>query len=164
MNPAIPATRLVTPVELREKGKGVGVYADAPIPEGDVLFRLTGPASPEPRRHTIQVDADVHLDEAGFLEGYLNHSCSPNAFVDFSDTKGVYIRALDDIGVGDEIRINYCATEEDMAEVFHCDCGSEECYGDVSGFNHLSMDQKKGLVAILSPYLRKKHGFLSPES
>jgi len=39
---------------------------------------------------------------------YLNHGCEPNAFLDFSC---LCVRALKDIRAGEEVKVNYAATE-----------------------------------------------------
>jgi SET domain-containing protein len=158
VNPAVPATNLDLSIEVRPQGQGNGVFATAPIRQWDVLVALIGPRCSEPSRHTIQVDAETHLDEEGFVQGYLNHSCEPNAFVDFSNPDEVTITSLRAIEPGEEVRINYCATEEDMAEPFSCDCRSPKCYGTVSGFVNLDVEQQEDLAGLLSPHIRDKHG------
>lgn len=157
MNSPIPASKLTLAVELRPKGEGKGVYAVEAIRQWEVIAVLVGPSNKEPSRHTIQIDAKTHLDEEGFVQGYLNHSCEPNAFVDFSKPGETRITSLGAIELGEEVRINYCATEESMAEPFSCNCGAPSCYRTVSGFVGLSRERQEKLDPLLSPYLRKKY-------
>jgi SET domain-containing protein len=50
--------------------------------------------------------------------GYLNHSCEPNSFLDFSC---LCVRALRDIQRGEEVKVNYAVTEYEMHDSFRCD-------------------------------------------
>jgi len=145
-------------IEVREKFEGVGVFALCEIREGDEINRAVGVTRGSPTRYTIQVDGDLHLDLTGALEEKLNHSCDPNAAVGFTESGGLILRARRDIHPGDEILINYCATEEDMAEPFRCNCGSLGCYGMIRGFVHLDPALRRGVRELLSPYLEQKYG------
>lgn len=70
------------------------------------------------------------------------------------DTQAMGLVAKRDIASGEEITINYCATEDVLENPFTCDCGSSRCYGFVRGFRFLTQDQRLLIKDELSPYLR----------
>jgi hypothetical protein len=137
---------------------GVGVFASAPIPAGAFIVTLRGPPSSRPSRKTIQVDDSLHLDEDGLIDGEINHSCHPSAFVDSSDPSRPCIRACQPIPKESEITIDYCASEDEMAEPFECRCKSEGCYGFIRGYAFLSQEQRAAMNGRVSPYLQEKYG------
>ena len=132
------------------------------VARGEMLvsFRGFAPVA-EQTRHSIQIGARRHIDtlEASRFEAddFLNHCCSPNAFF---DTLTIEVRALKDIEPGEEVVLNYCATEEELVEPFKCECGSPDCYGMVRGFRFLSQSQQEALRDIASPWLKTKYGLL----
>jgi hypothetical protein len=110
----------------------------------------------EGNRFSVQIDAFRHVDAGGgSLDDFTNHACSPNACVVPATLE---LRALRDIECGEEICINYCATEEELAEPFTCHCGSPECYGQVRGFRFLTRAQQESLKDLASPWLKAKYG------
>lgn len=145
-------------LELRSVAGRTGVFTTTRIPAGHLILRLQGPPQKQPSPHTIQVDESVHLDESGFVDGETNHACAPSAYVDLADPSRPAIRALDSIPAGSEVTINYCASEDEMAEPFQCRCGAEECYGWVRGYAHLTVEQRRSLRGQVSPLLLKKYG------
>ena len=54
--------------------------------------------------------------------------------------------------------MNYCATEEELAEPFKCKCGSSDCYGLIRGFRFLSRSRQEALRDVASPWLKAKYG------
>jgi hypothetical protein len=145
-------------LDLEPTEGGIGVFTSVSIPAGALIVALRGPASDRPSKKTIQVDGSLHLDEDGFVDGEMNHSCDSNAFVDSSDPSRPGIRASVRIPEGSEITINYCASEDEMAEAFECRCDSIGCYGVVRGYAFLSQEQREALKGRVSPHLRKKYG------
>ena len=69
------------------------------------------------------------LDGSGTdnLARYINHSCSPNAEARFEQGE-VWIVALRDIAVGEEITFNYSYDLEDYKN-HPCYCGASTCTG-----------------------------------
>jgi SET domain-containing protein len=145
-------------VELRPKHQGVGVFALRRIEKGEEVSRVRGEAMGTPTRHTLQADDSLHLDLGDSVDARLNHSCSPNAAVGFLELPELVIWALRDIEPGEEVCINYCASEEKMAEPFQCNCDSPGCYGTVMGFAYLDPARQAEIGGLLSPFLQKKHG------
>ena len=144
-------------LELRAKGNGTGVFAACRISPDEVILRMQGRLLEQPNRYSIQIDEGLHLGEGGLVDDEMNHACSPNAYIDFSDVRDLVIRAVRIIEQSDEVTINYCASEDSLVAPFTCACGSANCYGVVSGYRDLTEAQKMGLEIYLSPYLRKKY-------
>ena len=72
--------------------------ADAEISENEILLRYDGPTIDHPTRYSIQIDDHRHIEGTPESNACLNHSCMPNAYVDWS---GVYLRALRSIPTGE---------------------------------------------------------------
>jgi uncharacterized protein len=66
------------------------------------------------------------------------------------------VRALRDIQAGEEVKINYAATEYEMHENFSCDCGAPACLRIIRGFKFLTRDQQLKLKPYLAPYLLRR--------
>ena len=71
----------------------------------------------------VDVDGNVPWNPARFI----NHSCAPNCEAEL-DGGRVWIVALRDIKVGDELTFNYGYDLEDYRE-HPCCCGSRDCVG-----------------------------------
>lgn len=132
------------------------------IPAGAVVSRMRGELREEPSRWSLQVDHGLHLGESGWTYDEMCHSCEATCYVDLSQRGDPKIRAIRDLAPGDETTLNYCATEEDLAEPFPCECGSASCYGVVRGFRHLTADQRRAILEILAPHLRRIYTDLAP--
>ena len=143
-------------VQKPTKGE-IGVFTLIPIPAGALIVPLLGTVSNQASKRTIQIDDTVHLDESEHIVAGVNHSCDPNAYLDFSDLDRLCIRALEPIPEGSEVTIDYCASEEELAEPFECWCGSGSCYGTVRGYAFLDFEERKALDASVSPYLQRKY-------
>jgi len=144
-------------LELRRVGAMTGVYTSVQIPAEAVIIRLKGVRVHRPVKYSVQIDEAVHLDETGLVDANINHACFPNAFVDTSDPFGPSIRALIRIPGGSEVTIDYCASEDELAEPFECRCGAEGCYGVVRGFSYLTPRQRSALKDTAAPYLVRKY-------
>ncbi len=103
-----------------------------------------------PTRRSLQIGEGKHAFGREETVGYLNHSCDPNVFLDFSC---LCVRALKDIRAGEEVTINYAATEYEMHDSFPCDCGSPACLRIIRGFKFLTREQQLKLQPYLAPYL-----------
>jgi len=66
------------------------------------------------------------------------------------------VRALRDIAAGEQVKLNYAATEYEMHDGFCCDCGSPACLRMIRGFKFLTRDQQLELKPYLAPYLLKR--------
>jgi len=145
-------------LEVRKTDGRTGVFALVDIPAGVLAARLQGSHSGHPTRHTIQISDSLHLDLRGTLPVEINPSCAPSGYVDSSDPSQPTIRALRFIERGSEITIDYCASEDVLAEPFECRCSFAGCYGVVRGYSFLTSDQRRALGEKASSFLLRKYG------
>ena len=131
-----------------------GLFALVSIDRNEVLIDLNGENYfLSPTKRFLQIGEKRHVFGRDETVGYLNHSCEPNSFLDFSS---LCVRALRDIQRGEEVKVNYAATEYEMHDSFRCDCGSSACLRMIRGFKFLTRDQQLELKPYLAPYLLKK--------
>lgn len=97
------------------------------------------------------LDRGVFLRGPSDLHSLVHHACMPTAYVDW-ELPG--IRALRPIDRDQEITVNFLTIYEEISKPFECCCGAPACYGRISGFDSLSMDQRLQLEIYLSPYLK----------
>ena len=125
--------------------EGHGLFATAPIPEGEVVLWLTGRlvtsaelealiAANDADRNGIYVDSitiyeDAHLVlPPGSAAHFGNHSCDPSAWL-----KGTYtVAARRDLEPGDELTLDYATFSGAGAFEMACHCGSPVCRGQVT--------------------------------
>jgi uncharacterized protein len=141
------------PFELRESPiAGRGAFATRPIRKGARIIEYTGEriSNAEADRrydeermashHTFLftlnsrtvVDAAVDGNESRFI----NHSCVPNCEAVIEDGKRIYIEALRDIPVGEELVYDYQyeRTDDHTADderFYACQCGAPGCRGTI---------------------------------
>jgi hypothetical protein len=133
-----------------------GLFAVVPIDSGESLIDLNAEETlSSPTRRSLQIGEGKHALGSEETVGYLNHSCEPNVFLDFSC---LCVRALKDIRAGEEVKLNYAATEYEMHDSFRCDCGSPACLRMIRGFKFLTRDQQLKLKPYLAPYLLRRLG------
>jgi len=131
-----------------------GLFALVSIDRNEVLIDLNGENYfLSPTKRSLQIGEKRHVFGRDETVGYLNHSCEPNSFLEFSS---LCVRALRDIQRGEEVKVNYAATEYEMHDSFRCDCGSSACLQMIRGFKFLTRDQRLELKPYLAPYLLKK--------
>ena len=135
---------------------GNGVFAIKPIKKGERVVEYTGPrlthyevdageAGAVESGHTFLftlndeyvIDADKETSPAKWI----NHSCDPNCEALMEEDEGddrrndrIFIEALRDIKVGEELSYNYGITLEEkhtkrLKEIWKCLCGAENCTG-----------------------------------
>jgi SET domain-containing protein len=131
-----------------------GLFAVVPIAKDELLIDLNGEEIlASPTRRSLQIGERKHAVGSEETVGYLNHSCEPNVFLDFNC---LAVRALKDISAGEEVRINYAATEYEMHDSFRCDCGSPACLRLIRGFKFLTRVEQLELRPYLAPYLLRR--------
>jgi hypothetical protein len=145
-------------VSVRSSNGFYSVAATEEIAGGEIVFLLQGYVIYSPSRYSVQIDKDRHLEpsssdpqDPGSYLRFLNHSCSPNCYIELDDLS---VRALRVIRSGEQVTFDYNTTEFDMASPFRCECNSEDCYGEIRGFIHLSVTQQMNLMPRLAPHLR----------
>jgi uncharacterized protein len=133
----------------KSKVHGKGVFATAPIAEGQHLIEYLGqridwpealrrhPHDPQQPNHTFYfaleggdcLDANVHGNDARWI----NHSCAPNCEADELHGR-VFIKALRNIAKGEELFYNYGLVIDDkytkkLKAEYACWCGAPTCRG-----------------------------------
>lgn len=101
---------------------GVGVFSTCCYPRKRVIYapevlRVFSTAA----RGTIQRGRSDHVDDPYILR-WLNHSCRPNAEINFKDGKLLLV-SIADISRGDELTCDYRRTEDEIPVPFFCTCG-----------------------------------------
>ena len=93
-----------------------GVYSRISCAANTKLYSLeSGKLTKMPTRTSIQVGEGLHVeDEVG---GCINHSCSPSCLI-----QDLFVIALRDIKVGEEITFDYNKNEKRLASPFKCNC------------------------------------------
>jgi hypothetical protein len=129
--------------------------ANANISKNEILITYDGPIIDHPTRYSIQIDDDKHIEGTAESNAYLNHSCAPNAYVDWS---GVCLRALRNIACGEEITCNYLTTDWELHERFVCHCAAPHCYGELKGLKYLAREEQRELLRFLPDFMRRKIG------
>ena len=139
---------------------GASVMAREPIARGEPLLTIDGPVRRRPSRYTLQVGAHAHVDPAGQLWGFVNHSCEPNCRFEFARWCLVAARP---IPAAEELSFNDLTTEWEMASPFACRCGAACCSGWVQGLRHLPPEQVLRLRPLLAPHLLRQLGAMDIE-
>ncbi|ATB41931.1 SET domain-containing protein-lysine N-methyltransferase [Cystobacter fuscus] len=142
----------VQPFALRPSSiQGQGAFATRPIKKGERIIEYLGERitqdeaderyddSAMARHHTFlfSVDDDTVIDAAreGNDARFINHSCAPNCQA-FLEDERIYIYALRDIAVGEELSYDYgYERTEDMGPeeeaLYVCRCGAPACRGTI---------------------------------
>jgi hypothetical protein len=89
--------------------------------------------------------------------GYINHSCSPNAWLINSKT----FVAIIDIKKGDEITCDYGTFESVKPEwwTMECNCGNKNCRKVITWEDYLLPELQRNLWEYFSPYLKDAINF-----
>ena len=132
---------------------GRGVVATVALKAGERICEYKGerigwpealrrhPHDPEQPFHTFYFSLDdgtvIDGNVAGDFSRFMNHSCEPNCEAEMVESKAglrVFIVALRDIAVGEELVYNYGLTLDErytptLKKQFACHCGSAKCRG-----------------------------------
>lgn len=84
----------------------------------------------------LQISRDAFLGLSGGADDYVNHSCTPNCFVDF-DNGRVWLVALAAIAAGAELYFDYGVTQIDFPFRFYCLCGTSRCRGAIGNYDEI---------------------------
>jgi hypothetical protein len=140
-------------IELRETVKGKSVFARLPIAPDEVIFIFEPNFTTQPNQYSIQFDHNQHLKSLGQINDLINHSCSPNCYIDFTQ---FLFKSLKLINQDEEITFNYLTSEWQLTFPFDCQCGHLNCLNQIQGFKFLSLTQRQLLKPLLSPFLKTK--------
>lgn len=144
-------------IRARKSGiHGYGVFAAEPIAKGERIVRYKGklrthaeidelygdvPDDGHTFLFTLNDDYVVDANEDGNVARWINHSCDPNCEAVIHEHEGdkrhkdkIWIEAIRDIAVGEELTYNYGITLDrphTKAEkaLWACRCGAKHCTG-----------------------------------
>lgn len=121
-------------IEYNNKIHGASVVSKRNFIPGEVIYkfrncRVTNIATYQ----TIQIDENEHIVDLDIM-AFLNHSCSPNTFI---DTKDLSVIAARSIMQGEDLTIFYPSTEWEMAKPFICQCQAPDCLGLIAGAKYI---------------------------
>lgn len=158
-----------TPANLFKVGDshlGKAVFAAHPFAEGDRLIEFTGRRFRAARVPSlmrgqsdrfVQVTPEHYMGPSGRIDDLVNHSCAPNAGLRFADS-GVFLVAIRDIAVGEEVTWDYSTTLAQSNWHMICQCRAAECRRVIGNFATLSPERQEWFRArnLVAPYLRRK--------
>ena len=112
---------------------GLGVLCHRSFQVGEILAVMHGEVVDEILQHTLQIEPGRQLLDR-FFAGYFLHSCSPNISLNMQD---MTVTALKPIAANSYLYMDYAETEDVLYRQFHCQCGSANCRGLITGKNEL---------------------------
>lgn len=121
---------------------GQGLFAEQAIRQGTKIIRYIGEKITQAESDRRLAAGNVYifgLDERYALDGsipqntarFINHSCDPNCHTE-QFGHAVWIVAIRDITVGEELTYNYGYTADDEP-IEPCSCGTAPCCGYILG-------------------------------
>jgi SET domain-containing protein len=141
------------PFELRtSRIAGTGAFATRPIRKGTRIIEYTGERisnAEADRRYdedkmsnhhtflfTLNRQTVVDASAGGNESRFINHSCAPNCEAVIEDGRRIYIEALRDIPVGEELVYDYQYERmddhtADDERFYACQCGAPACRGTI---------------------------------
>ena len=139
---------------------GYGIMTRAPINKDEVIFSFEKHFVPASTNVTLHVDDGVFQlsTDPTAIENFLNHSCDPNAYIDFVSLQ---LHALRPIEAGEEITYHYGTSDWDDEDVFDCECGSKNCLGHIAGFRNMPKEVQDRLLPYATPYIKKQFRYVA---
>ena len=142
---------------------GKAVFAARGFADGERLVRFSGRRVSAARLgrqlegsgdRFVQIAADEYMGPSGRIDDLINHSCSPNAGLQF-ERDGVFLVAIRPIEPGEEISWDYATTLSDPDWRLPCDCRSAECRGTIAAFATLPAVRQEWYLerGVVAPYL-----------
>jgi SET domain len=149
-----------------DEGKaGKTVRSRARFAVGDEIWTFSGPRYlrseirvnlPGSADRFLQIDKDEYIGPSGDIDDIFNHSCDPNAALDFREDSLVLV-AVKPIDPGDEICWDYSTTSSCTTFWMRCLCGSPRCRKVVGDFEFLEpqLQEEYRRLGWVAPYLRR---------
>src|SRR5262245_17947696 len=143
---------------------GRGLFAAAPIPEGEIVCVKGGHLVTKvefAKYKDVANEAELQIADDLFLspvtesefEGlmmFLNHSCEPNVGVQGQ----IVFVAMRAIAMGEELTLDY-ATIGRPAEPMPCQCGANECRGIITGRDWRKSELRRKYGRFFAWYLQE---------
>jgi hypothetical protein len=162
------------PFKVSQSKSGKAVYATRSFPIGAILMNFTGQ-----RYHVseilahrygeedrfVQIGIDTYMGPSGDIDDLVNHSCNPNAGLQFNGEEIVLV-AIKPVQKGEEICWDYSTTSSSSAFWMRCMCGSHNCRGVIGDFEFLEADLQESYRnrRLVPPYLQSESAKLVPPS
>ncbi len=108
---------------IERPGLGWTVIARVAFRAGAWMARFDGVTVGYLTQHSLQKKPRLHIVDVHFA-GLLAHACEPNVVLDMVRQN---LHALRAIRPGDQLTIDYEATEDELFAPFVCRCGSADC-------------------------------------
>jgi hypothetical protein len=142
---------------------GLGLFAREAVKAGDLLSVWSGVIIEAAqlddlpdwqKKRSVQVEEGLYLvttrpDEPA---DFVNHCCDPNAALDGQ----IALRALRDIGPGEEVCFDYATSDGSPYDEFECACGAPNCRGRITGNDWQRPDLQAKYAGKFSPYLQRR--------
>lgn len=148
-------------LEIKPKANRKGVFSKIKYNKNDIIYEFVGDRIsdlPSDIRY-VQVGKSNFIVPSGSFQDYTNHSCAPNSYISISGAR-VFLIALCEINVGDEICWDYSTSSTEDKSTFNlsCSCGSINCRSEISGFQYLDSNIKNNYInmGIIPDYLVNK--------
>ncbi len=161
---------------IRKAKYGYGEFSTKDFKVNDVIIHSSGELVPSdvayytyeteenlfvediPNSHYLNIEGQKYR----YTDQMVNHSCNPNMLCcNTSDEYTYNLIALRDIKVGEELTTNYNLFFWDLDRIskhsFTCECGSDNCVGEILGFKFLSKDLQEKMIQYADKQLVKRY-------
>lgn len=127
-----------------------GVYTTTPFKKDQPIVEYTGPIVSRERADELYEGRPYTylfgLDDGRIIDGnglaaFINHCCEPNCETDEIDGK-IWIIALRDIAVGEELTYDYCLFDGEEDDEAPCYCGAAKCRGTMYSDEEMERQRK----------------------
>ena len=153
--------------------KGKGLFANRDFKKGEII--LFNDLTRIKKRYTLKEIEESGIDSEHWEyvgrgkyvldyspASYVNHSCDPNAYVEFKTLCKRYLIALKPIRKGEEITKDYTLEAVDQTDkegwVLECKCGSRNCRRRVTGdFFKLPKEIQMEKLPYLLTWVKRKY-------
>ncbi len=153
-------------VEVRESStQGFGIFTLGFFKQGETIRQVniirentaSAPLQPDDGElfeHCAYPDGKVVL--YGPPDCYMNHSCEPNVFYDYTQEPPV-TRAMRDIAPGEELKVDYLINNSG-GDSWRCECGAARCRGETgTSYFDLPLTFQQEYLAYLAPWFFRRH-------
>jgi hypothetical protein len=142
---------------------GLGVFATAPIPAGEVVAAFGGHVAdraefehlpPDRQVHSLQIAEQLFLvcPERAEPADRFNHSCEPNCGI----AGNVILVTLRPVAAGEQLTFDYAMCDSDPYDEFECVCGTASCRGKVTGNDWMIPELQDRYRGWFSSYLQRR--------
>jgi len=153
--------------------KGKGLFANRHFDPGEVILYVD--LTKYKKRYTLSEMEESGIDSEHWEyigrgryvlvdspAAYVNHSCDPNAYIEFKVLEKRYLIAIKPIKKGEEIMCDYTLSSVNQIDnetwVLRCKCGSRNCRDLVTGdFFKLPREVQREKLPYLPTWVKRKY-------